>query len=436
MKRKEPASRGEKVKLLTDHWKAFPNLTTLASYEHFSQTVHLSSVTPEEFRTAFGQRDFMARRKVVPLLYHELTHWVDHITTLWGMEYLVAQFNAINVRRNETEAELWRAVELTKMNKRHHYTDYYTLVYEKGYEPHDGQPWRWQLSTGLTFDVNGRPDPTSPIAFTKFQNAAGEDVCRVPFSIASLLEVNAMHEEMKAFSGLLDELDDTGRIVETGLFTQDTISRLYDPLLAVYTVAAHFFANRARVKDAVIAYANASRLSGFCLNFPRRLFPRLVVPEAFADWGERNAHFKARCDRGYLFMLMLQHAGNTEFKDLDEWFDTVLGRAGLPPMDEIRAAAEDEVKDIFFAEIPGWASDRLSQLQSVGRNHQLEYGLRLNAPYQGIEKLIPPILLSDGTIITGKNALNFGTFNEPDRWIDDAWRHSNAIREFVEACLP
>jgi hypothetical protein len=38
--------------------------------------------------------------------------------------------------------------------------------------------------------------------------------------------------------------------------------------------------------------------------------------------------------------------------------------------------------------------------------------------------------------VTGKNALNFGTFAEPDKWIDDAWRHSNAIREFVEACLP
>jgi hypothetical protein len=436
MKTKEPASRVEKVKLLTDLWKAFPNLTTLGSYEHFSQTIHLASVTPEEFRAAFGARDFAARRKVVPLLYHELTHWVDHVTTLWGMEYLVAQFNAINARRNETETELWRAVELMKMTKRHHYADYYTLVYEKGFEPHDGHPWRWQLSTGLTFDVNGKPDPSTPIAFTKFQNAAGEDVCRVPFSVASLLEVNAMYEELTAVSGLLGELNGDDRIVETGLLSQETLKRLYDPLLAVYTVAAHFFANRARVKDTLTAYANASRVSGFCLNFPRRLFPQLVVPETFAAWGERNEHFKARCDRGYLFMLLLQHAGDTDFKDLDEWFTTVLERAGLPSMDEIRAVADEELKNIFLSEIPGRASDRLSQLQSVGRKHQLKYGLRLNATYRGIDELIPPILLSDNTIITGKNALNVGTFAEPDKWIDDAWRHSNAIREFVEACLP
>jgi hypothetical protein len=51
-------------------------------------------------------------------------------------------------------------------------------------------------------------------------------------------------------------------------------------------------------------------------------------------------------------------------------------------------------------------------------------------------ELVPPILLSDNTIFRGNNALNFGTFAEPDKWIDDAWRHSNQIREFLEACLP
>ena len=268
-----------------------------------------------------------------------------------------------------------------KMAKRHHYAEYYTLVYPKGFEPYDGRPWQWQLSTGLTFDMGGKPDPTAPIAFTKFQTSAGEDVCRIPFSVASLLEVNAMHEELTHSIRLINELDGDEKIVESRLFSQDAIKRLYDPLLAVYTVAAHLFANRASVKDVLIAYANASRLSGFCLNFPRRLFPRLVVPETFAVWGERNEQFKARCDRGYLFMLLLEHAGATDSKDLDEWFPKVLDRAGLPTMDEIRMAAEEELKDIFLAEVPGPASDRLSQLQSIGRGYQLKYGLRLNAPY-------------------------------------------------------
>ena len=53
-----------------------------------------------------------------------------------------------------------------------------------------------------------------------------------------------------------------------------------------------------------------------------------------------------------------------------------------------------------------------------------------------MDELIPPIMLSDGKIIKGKNALKPGTFADPGKWIDDAWRHSNAIREFVDACLP
>ena len=188
----------------------------------------------------------------------------------------------------------------------------------------------------------------------------------MPFSVASLLEVNAMSEEMRLHRGLLGGLEGDDRIVESGLFTRETLERLYDPLLAVYTVAAHFFANRAGIKDTATAYEKASRVSGFCLNFPRRLFARLVIPEAFAHWGERNEHFKSRCDRGYLYMLLLQHAGDTDFTDMDAWFVMVLSRAGLPSIDEIREIAEQELKELIASEFPGRASDRLSQLQSVG----------------------------------------------------------------------
>ena len=129
MKTNSPSSRQDKVRQLAHQWRAFPNLSTLGSYDPFSQTVHLNSVSPDEFHAAFKGGDIGARRRVVPLLFHELTHWVDHITTLWGIEYLVNQFNAINARKNETETELWRAVELTRITKRHHYAEYYTHIY-------------------------------------------------------------------------------------------------------------------------------------------------------------------------------------------------------------------------------------------------------------------------------------------------------------------
>lgn len=436
MKSSERATRAEKVRLLTNQWRAFPNLTTLACYEYFSQTIHLSSVTHDEFQAAVGQRDLTTRKKVIPLFRHELTHWVDHITTLWGIEFLVTLFNAINVRRRETESELWRVVELARTSKRQHLADYYTHVYESGYKSHDGRPWMWQLSAGLTFDVNGQLDPTSPIAFTRFRNSADEDICRVPFSVASLLEVNATHAELDASSRLLSELDSTSRDVEARLFSREATKRLYDPLLAVYTVAAHLFANRAKTTNILTAYASASRVSGFCLNFPRKLFSRLVVPSTFNVWGEKNEQFKKRCDRGYLFMVLVEHAGDVDPADLDTWFDTVLERAGLPTLNEIRAVADDEMNEVISAQISGCASDRLSHLLNVGKTHHARHGLRLNAPYVGTDELVPPILLSDDTIITGSVSLRSGTFGEPEKWIDDAFRHSNMIRGFVEACLP
>lgn len=121
---------------------------------------------------------------------------------------------------------------------------------------------------------------------------------------------------------------------------------------------------------------------------------------------------------------------------MDTWFATVLERAGLPAMYVIRQTADEEVGHWITEEmLPGPVVDPLTQLLSVGRKHQLKYGLRLNGPYEGIDEITPPILLSDGTIIPGKNSPKFGAFAEPDRWIEDAWRYSNSLQEFLDACL-
>ena len=138
-----PQDRIEMVQQLSDQWKVFPNLSDLAAYEPISQTIHLYGVSNGEFNAAVEQKGYAAKKKVLPLLHHELTHWTDHITTLWGIEYLIKLFNAINARRNETETDLWRVVEFERMTKRHHHAEYYTIIYPKGYEPHDGIPWRW-----------------------------------------------------------------------------------------------------------------------------------------------------------------------------------------------------------------------------------------------------------------------------------------------------
>ena len=277
----ESLSRSEKVGQLTDKWKAFPNLTTFGAYEYFSQTIHLPKVTLDEFSSAFAAQDYASRKKVLPLFRHEQTHWLDHITTLWGNEFLINQFNAVNARLINKEENLWSVVELMRLARRLYYADYYSVIYASAAKPHDGRPWKWQLACRETFDVNGRQDPTMPIAFMRFQNSDDEDVARVPFSIASLLEVNAMAVELATAVMLCDELEiDEEKMVEANLLSRATYERLYDPLLTVYSVAAHFFANRVGFNDWPSAYFNASKVAGFLFyrNFPRSLFPQLKTP--------------------------------------------------------------------------------------------------------------------------------------------------------------
>jgi hypothetical protein len=135
-------------------------------------------------------------------------------------------------------------------------------------------------------------------------------------------------------------------------------------------------------------------------------------------------------------MILISHGSGIDPTDMDAWFSAVLSRAGLPSMDQICSAAMEELEDIRSSAITGEASDRLTQLLSIGRAQHSAHGLRLNAPYQGIDDLIPPIVLSDDTILRPSNALKSDIFADPAEWIDRAWAYSNSIREFVGACLP
>jgi len=433
---KTPGNREDKIKHMVNQWKAFPNIGVLASYEPFSQIIHLNSITPIEFERAFKDRVYESRRKVVPLYFHELTHWVDHVTTLWGFEFLIKQFDAINARLGENVNEMWRIVEWNKTVRRNYYGDYYSITYAAGLEPSDGQPWAWELTAGAIFDSKGIPNEKDPIAFTKFKNRAGADLCRVPFSISSLLEANAMAIEMGFEMRLIDELTGNDKVVEFALFKAKSIKTIYDPMLANYSAAAHLLANVTGVSDIFSAYKFASRMAGFCLNFPRQLFDNLRIPESFAAWGNRNDAFKAQCDRGYLYMLLLAHARGLDFSDYDAWFTSILERSGLPGIEEIRVRADEEIKVLVKSHIPGKASDRLSQLVTIGRKYQIKNGLRLNSEYVDFPKIVPPILFSGAIIRRGQNIVDSDGFTDPSDWIDDAFRYSNLISEFLDACMP
>ena len=120
--------------------------------------------------------------------------------------------------------------------------------------------------------------------------------------------------------------------VEEKIFEKKSLANLYDPFLAVYNVAVHLLANKMGLTNTFQAFVSASVLSGFCLNFPKQLFQKIDIPDLFRS--DRTTHGRARrladqCDRGFLYVVLLEYAKPSELDDPEAWLEATLKQGGF-----------------------------------------------------------------------------------------------------------
>jgi hypothetical protein len=177
-------------------WNVVPNIETLATYSFRTQTIELCDFSREDFNNALSGAVGL-RKKMTVLLAHELRHWLDHVGSLWGQQMLCLGYNALNSRLRNRPEEFWRIVEFRQALRDHRFERYYTTI--NVMEPNNGRRhWKYQMSAGARFDHTGKMSQSHPILFTRFDWEDGTPACRVPMSLASLLETSAMHFELRA----------------------------------------------------------------------------------------------------------------------------------------------------------------------------------------------------------------------------------------------
>src|SRR4051812_38005426 len=115
MARPRKLTRDQMLREMTSRWAPFPNVQShLGAYDYFSQTVSLDSVSTDKFAAAFRDRDFYARLEVFPLLIHEMQHFTDHTSTVWGRNLLVRLFNVYAARMSGSLDEFWRIPDMMR----------------------------------------------------------------------------------------------------------------------------------------------------------------------------------------------------------------------------------------------------------------------------------------------------------------------------------
>lgn len=167
---------------------------------------------------------------------------------------------------------------------------------------------------------------------------------RVPISIASILETNAMNAEYTLKISLAHTIKD---IVEKKLklteIKNELISILYDKDFALSTVAAHLTANLNNQTDASVAYSTASSIGTTILNLPDEAFEKMKLTNGGnEEWDRRIKEFKNIKDKGFGFYNLLKNCIDKKGKNQHS-IESLLESSSLPTKDELEKLIVDEM---------------------------------------------------------------------------------------------
>lgn len=419
-------------------FRLFPNVKTTAAYFPLHQVIELADIDRPTFENALNPSFRREGIRVIPLLLHEVRHWWDHIGTVWGQARLVSAFTAIHSWLGNDEREFWRILNYHRTVNSDHFAEYYSVIYDSTPPVGGGVRWKWMFSSGMRFTADGRLANDRPIIFTQFRWADNRQACRVPFSVASLLETASMYFENAAEAMLTLNLPEAEHAVEQGLLTQKYLQFLYAPETAVYSVAAHCVANLLHINDIPTAFRHANALSWLCLNLPDGFFSQLRVPQEFEKiWGQRCRSFIDNRDRGFAFLLLAHHMTAPATGEMAEWLERTVVAAGLPQLQELKSAIDKEFEGVLRGVADGPHSDRLKWLLKEGQSVFEAFWPvpEMLAAFRGLGELaIPPILLRDLTLARLGKPVIWTEASTADAWSSTASDLETRFGQFVQAC--
>jgi hypothetical protein len=441
-----------RMKELQRNFRVFPNLETEAKYDYMTQTIMIDSISSDDISLEKIKNESNNETiiKAVSIACHELTHWLDHVSTLWGQNSIVFLANAIAARAEDKEEDFWKIIRFQSHIRRIHYPNYYTTKQNNKRHTLTNGRWMWDLSLGQIFDAHGKINQNKPIIFTRFYDENGF-IARVPLSIASLTENNATSEEFEIKIKYSQNLEQNKKTLFVNKTRNDFEDMAYDPDFCVYTVAAHCLSNHVGVTDLYHAYRIASHISILCLNMPKEIFvnyERIKIPKKLQEWNKYKKYtLKESQDRGFLFLILTCNAPEIDINnfDLNQWINQTLKNSGLPTINKLESMATTELQSMpnrikgddidsnYFKELLSTGLENFNKRGILGEKERILDSLL----GQGTIKL-PEIVLSDGITLNfskeGEESIKTLIFDENRH--DRLFKHSEKIKEFLNACIP
>jgi hypothetical protein len=432
----------------------FGEYSARAIYDPSALYIKLNQLCEDKIRAA-NSTEAQAYKSILPLLHHELAHFIDHTSTNWGIRNLVQLANAAQARTSQNEFHYKQVLDWYRHIKSIKFSRYYTEIADPGV--HRNIVWGYQFSCGTQFSNSGLPDELNPVVFTRFFEPIPEHegihrrpLVRVPFSVGSLLEVNAVASSNAIYeAGLQAQVAFAGNAFVDKEFckaelTEELACRLFDTNRAIYSIAAHCVANLATTTSSpdqysrvTEAYRRASAISQLSLSLTPDLIRRIRIPESHSIWKNRAKRMRQIGDRGYVFLCLVANLGDVGTMTDEALQDAVLDSSGLPDRDaclQLILADNNKLLEtiptgIFGDYIQTIVKEGIERLKSIG------------------------LLYLDSLLDQGQN-FNVSIFDSQDNALEynhANWRLYPSVKdsehdsrcfcrdkmlEFVEACIP
>lgn len=439
--------RSEKFKNKLKSYNRILEMDTLGSFDFFNCMICLDSVDNsrfEEYKTALvSNNNYPVLLKIMPLAVHEITHFIDCTSTVWGMNYLMKMNEAYcsNNTTDGAEYEFYKAKSFLEYIRSLRLPKYYTEIY-KSKSP--DRPWSSSITMGKQFDLNGKI-ADKPVIFSKFYNAQGDILVRSPISTISILEASAMSNEMATKLSLIATLNPDDKLIENRIYQREALDYIYNKNITEYSVCVHIVANHLNCNDIFVAFQVCSTITRLVLNFPTSLFDKvstfpniheiLGIPEA-CEFDIRMRTGIKNKNIGILYYLICTALP----KDTDEnptkmniGIETALKKIGLS-LYLVQDEASKEIEGIVD-KLNNSKLESIKILSKSGLNNFKKIPLT-SAKINPSELSIPNIYLSDSTevsIFENENSLLKNIS------INDIFNELNSgyewVMRFSEACM-
>jgi len=297
---------------------SLPNYTTAGSYCFFSECVFLDKLEKKDYiaiteEPTIIDSQYENLKSFLPLLNHEVKHWYDAHSTLWGLKlikdiytcrdnYYAVQNGGIKAPVDQFDRQVALKDSIDYIKFPQYYSTTNSAVNSDG-------PWKYSYSAGRVFSKYGK-QTDRPIFFTRFDNKKNESIARVPFSLCALLESSAVSQELTIKAGLISALSNpVSKKLEQDKLRAETIAELYDEKIVEYSVVAHKVANSFSLSNAIEAYSIAATITRLILNLTDEVIdmlnPRDLLSEKFSLFiPSYLAAIKYR-DKGAIFSLIV-----------------------------------------------------------------------------------------------------------------------------------